>query len=122
MKLVKKWLSFGILVFTFLVVGATISPSVSSAEDVWFYSDGSWSFYLCSETINDRGNEQPKYTVQVKKVFNGTYQGDFEFLGFTSDGSYCYWYNRMNGRWEGSQRVSASPYTSAAWRAMQPYL
>ena len=124
MKFVKKWFSAGILVFTFFVVGATISPSVSSAEDVWFYSnDESWSYYLDTDHLR-RYDTFPQYTVVVKKVINGKFQGDFEILGFSSENDtlMCYTYNRMNGRWEYPRRVSTDPYTSAAWRAMQPYL
>lgn len=124
MKLVKRWLSAGILVFTFFVMGVTISPSVSSAEDIWFYSQSNWSYYLISETIKDRGNKHPQYTVQVKKVIGGKYMGDFELLGFAYENGtlISYVFHRYNMRWEYPGRVSEDPYTSAAWRAMQPYL
>ena len=124
MKEVKRLFLAGFLAFTFAVLGATLSPSTSSAEDVWFYSDGEWAFYLNTNTVKDRGNKVPRYTVNVKKVISGKFQGDFEILGFTSKNGkiYCAIFSRYNMKWEYESPIDNDPYSTAAWNALRPYI
>ena len=123
--MIKKLLSIGILVLTFFL-STSISPSVSSAEDVWFYTHHGWESYIVTDTIKNIEDRHPQYTVFVKHVRNGKCEGTFEILGFAYENgtliSYVFNRYKMSWDWEYPGRVSEDPYTSAAWRAMQPYL
>ena len=124
MNMFKKLLSTGILALTFFVLSSAIAPSISSAEDVWFYSTERWAYYISTETIRNHGDRHPQYTVTVKKVNLGSIYGDFEILGFAhkNDTIISYVYNRYKQKWDYAGQVAKDPYLSAAWQAMQPYL
>ena len=118
MKFVKRWLSAGVLVLTFFVMGATISPSVSSAEDVWVMSRGGFDHYMNTDTIqkSDGG-----YLVNVKLVTNGAFH-NFRILKFFSvNDSFMQMeeFDRTNGKWIVS---SDDELGAPLWKAMKPYM
>lgn len=122
MRCIRRLFSAGILVFVFFVLGATLTPSISSAEDVWVYSRDNFEYYLSTETIKNT-NKHPPYTCTVKKIYNGKYD-NFDILGFANENDiiigYSFW--RSHGTWDCIGKVSNDPYFSAVWQAMKPYL
>ena len=100
-----------------------IVPSESSAEDVWIYSDGDFSYYLTTEKISV-DNVQPTYRGLVKVLHNGKYD-NFQNYGFELRNGVVvgYMYSRSNGYWDFAGPISSThPIFNAVWQAMKPYL
>ena len=117
-------------VFVFMVLGATLSPSTSSAEDVWIYSQGEYSYYLQTDTISKRNsrppytyNNYPPYSCSVKYVYNGKYD-NFQIYGFANENNTIigYSYSRSHGDWENNGRASDDPFYNALWNALRQYI
>ena len=68
--MLKELFSMYLLALAFFIFWETLSPSVSLAEDVWFYSYGPFDCYLVTEKIV-RGQGTINYFIIVNKTING---------------------------------------------------
>lgn len=117
-------------VFVFMVLATTLSPSTSSAEDVWFYSQGELSYYLQTDNISKRSskppytyNNYPPYSCCVKYVYNGQYD-NFQIYGFANENNTIigYSFSRSHGDWTNIGRASDDPFYNALWNALRQYI
>ena len=115
-------LMVSILAGSFFVV-----PSVSSAEDVWCYSNETISFYLDSDSVGNVNNAPNGITYRAsgKAVFND--DGSFATIyvyGFAvpNDNIEGYSYGRSTGEWEYIGSIKKNSELRAVWQAMKPYL
>ena len=119
------------LAFTFAILGATLSPSTSSAEDVWFNSNGEFSYYLDTNTIKRNPNSHPPYTYNnppmytcsFKIVHHGKYE-NFQICGFAKENDKVigYSFSRSMGDWSNEGSVINNPFYNALWNAMKKYI
>lgn len=118
MRCITRLFSAGILAFAFFVLGATVTPSISSAEDVWVMSRDGFDHYMNTDTIKkgDRG-----YQVNVKLVTNGKFH-NFRILNFFKENDMYMMmeeFDRTNGQWTVS---SDNELGAPLWKAMKPYM
>lgn len=104
------------------MLGVILSPSTSSVEDVWFYSQGEFSYYLQTDTISKR-NSRPPYSCCIKYVYNGEYD-NFQIYGFANENNTIigYGYSRSHGDWTNTGRASDDPFYNALWNALRKYI
>ena len=102
------------LAFAFAVLGATVSPGVSSAEDVWAYSSEYGDDYVMTETISkcERGIE-----LNVKRVKDG--EVHIDPVIFTKHNTWC---GLTSTGMRDVGLVSWSKYASAVWNVVKNYL
>lgn len=114
-----------VLIVSIFAGSVFIMPNVSSAEDVWCYSDGEFYFYLDSDTIKEIENDPNgiRYGVFEKMVYNNKMH-TFHSYGFAvfNDNLVCYSYNRFNGKWEYPCPIKEDSHLRAIWQAMKPYM
>ena len=107
-----------LLVFTLLSVSFFMSPSISSAEDVWIMSRDGFDHYMITDTIKKGARG---YQVNVKIVYNGKYD-NFRILSFDSvNDLYMIMeeFTRYDGKWTVS---SDDELGEPLWNAMKPYM
>lgn len=116
-----------VLMVSFFMGSAIMIPNVSSAEDVWCYSNGTYSFYLDSDSVGELKNAPNgiSYGVSGKTVFdeNGSF-GTIIVYGFAvpNDSIEGYSYGRSTGKWEYIGGIKNNSELRAVWQAMKPYL
>lgn len=122
---IVKILKILVLTASIFAGNVFIMPSVSSAEDVWCYSDGELSFYLASDTIKEIKDDLNgiRYSVSGRTVVNNK-QHNVHLYGFAvfNDNVVCYSFNRFNGKWEYPYPIKKDSNLRAIWQAMKPYM
>lgn len=115
------------LVASIFAGSVVVMPSVSSAEDVWCYSNDTMSFYLDSDSVGEVKNapEGISYGASGKMVLNK--DGSFVNIiiyGFAvpSDSVEGYSYWRVKGKWEYIGSIKKNAELRAVWEAMKPYM
>lgn len=111
-----------ILMVSLLGVMLFSMPGTSSAEDVWCYTRGNFSYYLSSDYIRkvDYSNGIT-YTVDGKLVHDSSGTVSRPLLyGFSIENDYVvgHTFNRTWGKWESVPKAE----TMAVWNAMKPYM
>ena len=116
-----------VLMISIFAASTFVMPSVSSAEDVWCYSNDIMSFYLDSDSVGETKNapEGISYGASGKLVSNE--DGSFVNIviyGFAVPNDnvegYSYW--RAKGKWEYIGSIKKNSELRAVWEAMKPYM
>jgi hypothetical protein len=118
-KLLKRM----ILMVSMLGMFLLSMPGVSSAEDVWCYSQNGYAYYLSSESVTTT-TYHPPYRGIVKMVREDTgTQRDVIIAGFANENDVimAYVYGK-DGTWGSCGKVGTFPLLYAVWQAMTPYL
>lgn len=118
MRLLTRLFFASVLAFSFAVLGATVSPSVSSAEDVWVLSRDGFDNYMQSETIIEGGRG---YRVNVKVVHNGEFQGSRTLYFFKKSNMYMVMYE-SDELGDIGELSSDDELGAPLWEAMKPYM
>jgi len=121
-KLLKRM----ILMVSMLGMILLSMPGVSSAEDVWCYSNGSFSYYLSSDTIS-----RVNYTGGITYAVDGVTVFDRDgslgrplMYGFSVPNDYmmAFIFDRSNGKWNHITDDEGLANAMAVWEAMKPYM
>ena len=115
-----------ILAVSFFIAGSLNLPGVSSAADVWCYSQDGRSFYLDSESINaETLPREMDYRASVKVVRES--DGSLEktvVYGFESQNDILVGaiFDKSAGRWGFPEYAREKPVLKAIWETMKPYM
>ena len=116
-----------VLVVSVFLGSTMMMPNVSSAEDVWCYSNDATSFYLDSDSVGNAKNAPNGITYSASGKVVSNEDGSFvniQIFGFAvpNDNVIGYSYWRSHGTWEYVGSIKKNSEMRAVWQAMKPYL
>ena len=98
MRRITRLFLASFLVVTFAILGATLSPSISSAEDVWVYGNSDYNVYAVTESYSgvwDAAN----FSINAKIVYPSGKIVSNKYSFIREGGRFEYvWYCVVNDR------------------------